>query len=512
MKRLAATVLAGVLAASALGAAPAGAEEAPVKEEWRSYWVDAFNPGIYNEEQVAKLVADAKDVGANALIVQTVRRYDCFCNDALYPRTGANIAPAPYDPLEAIIEAAHAEGIEVHAWVNVNTLWNAAAAPADPNHVYNTHGFDAEGVDRWLNKRYDGVEKVGNNSFVDPANPAVAEYIVDGIRSIQENYDVDGINLDYIRYPDYSVLDGGEFSNDWGYSDISLSRFHADTGRTDVPEPKDKQFSDWRRDQISNLVRKIYVNMYETDASDRLSINGITYAYGPSHYGSWEQARPYTAVLQDWYGWSLEGSIDTVTAMNYKRDWKEDQAEMFDTWNDFLVKTQEDSGRDMVSGPGVYLNDIDSSVQQARKVIDAGLGWSAYSYANVSIKATESRDQAVKDAERSELAARLRAEVLTGEAKVPEMTWKTNPTDGIVHGVMTIDGVPADQVEFTISGNGETRTVKTDGSGWFAALKLQPGRYKVKIADTSLVKGVRPQHVTVTAGGLTEVNQDFRGK
>lgn len=131
--------------------------ETPVDEQWRSYWVDAFNRGIYNDAQVEQLVEDAKDVGANALIVQTVRRYDCFCNDALYPRTGAFIDAEPYDPLEAIIEAAHAEGIEVHAWVNVNTLWNAATAPADPTHVYNTNGHDAEGVDRWLNKRSDGV-------------------------------------------------------------------------------------------------------------------------------------------------------------------------------------------------------------------------------------------------------------------------------------------------------------------------------------------------------------------
>lgn len=457
--------------------------------------MDAFNSGIYDQTQVEKLVDDAEAVGANALIVQTVRRYDCFCNDARYPRTDAAVAPAPFDPLEAIIEEAHEAGLEVHAWVNVGTMWNSAVAPTSPDHVYNAHGLAAQGADRWLNKRSDGVEKVGENMFIDPANPEAVEYFVDGIRSIQERYDVDGINLDYIRYPDYNITGGGEFVNDWGYSDVSLARFRAATGRTDVPKPADQEFSDWRRAQISNLVRKIYVSMYETDPSDRLSINGITYAYGPTHYGSFEQSRPYMNVMQDWRGWAEEGIIDTVTAMNYKREWKEDQEEMFSTWNDFIADTQRASGRDMVSGPALYLNDIPNSAQQAKEVTALGLGWSGYSYANVSIEATGSSEKAVKDAQRDAVAKALRSEVFADEARVPEMEWKTNPTDGILAGQLRIDGRPADQVALRVSGPGGVRTVRTDSDGWFAALKLAPGRYKVKIADTSSVRGVRPQHV-----------------
>lgn len=504
MKRLLFTVLAMMLALTGFGAPRAAADPTP---QWRSYWVDAFNPGIYDADQVAKLVADAKKANANALLVQTVRRFDCFCNDALYPRTGAAIAPAPFDPLAEIVAQGKAAGLEVHAWVNVTTLWNAAAAPADPSHVYNTNGFTASGDDRWLNKRSDGVEKVGNNSFIDPANPAVVDHIVEGIRSIQTNYDVDGINLDYIRYPDYNITDGGTFVNDWGYSDVSLRRFHEATGRTDVPAPTDEQFSQWRRDQVSALVRKIYVDMYDTDPSDRLSINGVTYAYGPDYYGSWEKTRPYSEVMQDWHGWSTEGIIDTVTAMNYKREWMPEQAIMFDTWNRFIAQTQADSGRTMVSGPALYLNELENSVQQAREVTDYGLGWSGYSYANVSLAATASTQSAVKDAERDALAAALTADLFAEETTVPEMTWKTTPVDGIIAGTLTIDGLPADQVTLTITANGprkETRTVTTDGSGWFAAVKLAPGRYRVQVADQDGLD-VRTAVVVVEAGAITDV-------
>src|SRR5690606_6471508 len=176
VRRILATAVAAALAATLSGAIPATAEpttaDAGPVEQWRSYWVDAFNPGIYTKEQVTKLIADAKKINANALIVQTARRYDCFCNRALYPRTDAAIAPAPYDPLDEVIRQAHAAGLEDHAWVNVSTLWNSATPPSSPDHVYNTHGFTAEGADRWLNKRVDGAEMVGNNTFIDPANPA----------------------------------------------------------------------------------------------------------------------------------------------------------------------------------------------------------------------------------------------------------------------------------------------------------------------------------------------------
>lgn len=504
MKRLVLSLLAVVLALTGFAAPRASAEPAP---QWRSYWVDAFNPGIYDAAQVAKLVADAKEVNANALLVQTVRRFDCFCNDALYPRTGAAIAPEPFDPLAEIVAQGHAAGLEVHAWVNVTTLWNAAAAPADPTHVYNTNGLTATGDDRWLNKRSDGAERIGNNTFVDPANPAVVEYIVEGIRSIQENYDIDGINLDYIRYPDYNITNGGTFVNDWGYSEVSLRRFHEATGRTDVPAPTDEQFSEWRRDQVSALVRKIYVDMVATDASDRLSVNGVSYAYGPSYYGSWEQTRPYSEVMQDWYGWSTEGIVDTVTVMNYKREWMPDQAIMFSTWNDFIAKTQSDAGRTMVSGPALYLNDISNSVQQAREVTELGLGWSGYSYANVSLAATASADPAVKDAERDALAAALTADLFAEPTDVPEMTWKTRPTQGIIAGTLTLDGKAWDQATLTITRNGkvkDTRTVTTDGTGWFAALKLEPGRYRVQLADKDGVD-VRTAVVVVRAGAITPV-------
>lgn len=501
MKRLLVPLLALLLALA--GLAPAASAQAAPAPQWRSYWVDAFGPGIYDAQQVSKLVADAKRVNANVLLVQAVRHFDCFCNASDYPRTHAAIAPAPFDPLAEIVKQGKAAGLQIHAWVNVTPLWNSAFVPPDPTHAYHAHGFAATGADRWLNKRFDGVEKVGNISFVDPANPAVVEAIVRGINSIQRNYDVDGINLDYVRYPDYNSRGN---VNDWGYSEVSLARFRAATGRTDVPAPADAQFAQWRRDQVSGLVRRIYVSMYDTDRADRLSINGVAYGYGPTT-GPWERSAPYAEVLQDWRGWAAEGIVDTVTAMNYKRESLPAQVTMFDTWNAYLARAQAETGRTMVSGPALYMNDIDQSLTQASEVVSLGLGWSGYSYANPSAVASASGSTAVKDAERDALADRLTAELFREKAPAPPMAWKDRPTDGILAGTVTAGGRPLDQgsVTITAAAGGATRTVRTDGSGWFAALGLEPGRYRVQVFDRAGSPG-RTAAVVVKAGAVTDAS------
>lgn len=481
----------------------AAARSEGVREQWRGYWVDAFNEGVYDAVEVSDLVAAATDVGANALVVQIGRRFDCFCNEAVYPRTDASIDPAPYDPLAEVIEQAHAAGLEVHAWVNATTLWNSATPPSSPRHAFNRHGLDARGRDRWLNKRVDGAELIGDNAFMDPANPDAVDYVVRAIGSITRNYDVDGINLDYIRYPDYSE---GEFSNDWGYSQTSLTRFAGETGRTGRPEPTDPAFSQWRRDQVSNLVRKIYLRMYRIDSSDRLSINGITYAYGPQTYGGWKQTRPYKNVLQDWKGWLEEGIIDTVTAMNYKREWMPDQARMFREWNRALANYRGD--RHVVSGPALYLNEIEDAVAQARQIDALPLdGWMGYSYANASKTATASSDPAVKDAERAALAAALREDVFTEDAVVPEMTWKSDPSTGHLSGTVRAPRRGADQLDVLVAPLGRTpghkRIVRTDGSGWFGAVDLAPGRYRVTVVERG--SHTRAERVRVRVGTVARI-------
>ncbi|MER7459321.1 family 10 glycosylhydrolase [Micromonospora sp. NPDC126480] len=511
-RRVLAALTATVLALSMASPANA-APETGSTQQWRSYWVDAFNEGIYTPAQVTKLVQDAKKINANALIVQIARRYDCFCNRALYPRTDAAIAPAPYDPLDEVIAQGHAAGLEVHAWVNVNTMWNSATPHSSPEHVFNKHGRSATGADRWLNKRHDGLELMGANAYMDPANPGAVNYIVEAIQSIVREYDVDGVNLDYVRYPDFNST---TTHSDWGYSETSLARFRAATGRTDTPLPSDPQFSDWRRTQMTNLVRKIYLGMWEVDPRARLSMDGITYAFGPQTMGGWEKTRPYAEVLQDWKGWLAEGIMDTVVAMNYKRDWMPDQKQMYDEWTEVLADWQGD--RQAVIGPALYLNDIPHSVEQARRALtptaagNTAAGWSGYSYANPT-RAGVGQPLSVRDAERDRLAEALTTgpdALFADEAAVPVMPWKATPDEGHVSGRLALGtGAPLDQATVTLrplTTGGAPIVRRTDGDGWFGFVHLRPGTYLVQVDLPHRVVGPPVAVAQVRAGTIATVD------
>ncbi|WP_049565505.1 family 10 glycosylhydrolase [Streptomyces sp. SBT349] len=513
MRRILPALLAclGLLGGSLVAAGPAAAQDAGnPPEQWRSYWVDAFNEGIYTPDQVTALIDDALAVNANALIVQTARRYDCFCNRALYPRTDAAIDPAPYDPLDEVIAQAHAAGLEVHAWVNVNTMWNSATAPTSPEHVFNQHGPSAQGAERWLNRKADGTELVGANAYIDPGHPAAVEYIVAGIQSIAREYDVDGINLDYIRYPDGSAQ---TTHSDWGYNEVSLARFQRATGRTDVPAPADGQWGDWRRDQVTNLVRRVYLGLWEVDPTARLSMDAITYGFGPQSVGGWESTRTYAEVLQDWAGWLDEGIMDTVVTMNYKREWQPDQARMFAEWSEFLADAQGD--RQAVNGPALYLNSVDDSLRQVDRALaetpagNTATGWSGYSYASPSLDSAANG----ADAERRRLAEALTTgpdAPFAEEAEVPAMGWKARPGEGHVTGELALrDGTALDGAEVTLTPlrpGGEEVTQRADGTGWFGFAHVDPGVYLVRADLPRGVVGAPLTVVRVERGAIAEAD------
>ncbi|MDQ6858682.1 MAG: family 10 glycosylhydrolase, partial [Chloroflexota bacterium] len=199
---LAALACAGPARAAGTTVDPNIAPVAAAGGQLRAFWVDAFGDGLYTQAQIDQLVTDVKSANMNAIVAQVVRRGDCLCNRSSLPRAAyAGVAPAPFDPLQSLIDAAHAQGIQVHAWIITTGVWQGPAAPADPSHAYNQHGPATTGAANWIDYRSDGASNLTNEYFIDPGHPDAAAYIVNIATSIARSYNVDGINLDRIRYP-----------------------------------------------------------------------------------------------------------------------------------------------------------------------------------------------------------------------------------------------------------------------------------------------------------------------
>ena len=505
---------------------PGAPQARAAQSEFRAFWVDAFGEGIFNEAQIDKLVAATKAANLNALVVQVGRRGDCFCNRAMMPRTQAAISPRPYDPLDSLIAKAHAEGIQVHAWIITTAIWNSATAPLDPTHVYNQHGPSKTGSDNWISLRYDGANRAGVDYLLDPGHPDAADYMVRMYTSVAANYDIDGLNFDRVRLPDQNLAAYPGVSA-WGYNPVALGRFQQLTGRTDTPRPDDAQWLSWRREQITNIVRKVYVETYAIKPQLAISADTITYGYGPvSVPGGWEATRTYREVLQDWRGWMQEGILDLNIPMNYKREHfttePNNQRRMYLEWNEFARDHQ--YARDVVIGAAIYLNLVENSVIQVRKALtpnangNSAIGWIGYSYRSpdclsVAPFCGPSRST---DASRAELTRALTQPseydtvlppVFSSPATVPTMPWKTAPTRGHLAGtVTTTTGTAIDQILVELL-DPETDALLisrlTDGLGYVAFVDVVPGRYKVFVPDDSRVTGKRVELVDVSVGAVT---------
>ena len=446
-------------------------------------------------------------------MAQVVRRGDCLCLRAGLPLTpGVTTA---FDPLQALITAAHAQGIEVHAWVIATAMWNSTTPPTDPNHVFNLHGPLAAGRDNWVILRSDGQGKLNDDWLLDPGHPDAAAWVANMALSIVRNYDVDGINLDRIRYPDGNL---GTNVPSWGYNATSVARFKAETGRSDTPTNSDPQWTQWRRDQITSIVRRIYLEATALRPRIRVSADVITYGNGPATLGSWEATRAYAEQLQDWRGWLREGILDTAMLMNYKRDTlvtePNNQRRMFDEWAEFAKDNQ--YRRSSAIGTALYLNDIASSVSQARRAVapsgagNTAVGWVGYSYRTPDTLADAGTRTAA--ASRAELVKGLTAPssydgtvpaVFADTPAVPAMSWKTQPIFGHLRGMaLATDGTPlADTVVHLIDRQTgfAVRDARTDATGWFGFVDLVADTYRV-VTESSRVAGGVLGDATVVAG------------
>ena len=135
---------------------------------------------------------------------------------------------AGFDPLKTWISEAHKRGIKVHIWFQSFYVGNE---PPENNStsILSVHP-------EWGNKTRQYADSYGatkslsehNGYFLDPANPCVQEFLEDLITEIITDYKPDGINLDYIRYPNSNPK---SIASSWGYSEYARSAFMARYGK-----------------------------------------------------------------------------------------------------------------------------------------------------------------------------------------------------------------------------------------------------------------------------------------
>ena len=130
-----------------------------------------------------------------------------------------------YDPLKLACEEAHRCGLELHAWVNVMPAWRGKTPPKNPDQLYNAHPewfwYDQHGNRQALCSFYVSLN---------PCLPEVRKYLVDVFYDLVSRYDVDGLHMDYIRFPNEPPATPKGSGLDYPYDAGTLALYRQDTG------------------------------------------------------------------------------------------------------------------------------------------------------------------------------------------------------------------------------------------------------------------------------------------
>lgn len=322
------------------------------RTEVRAAWVTAWGAGIHTPKQLDGTLEAASQAGLNTLLIQVRKVADAYYESEIEPR-GNNIEPG-FDPLAATLERAHKKDIKIHAWINALRVWRDKSLPVDSSHVIMRHP-------EWVNKRSDGALRNDEGHYLDPGIPEVREYVASVAEDIARRYKVDGIHLDYIRYPGL----------DWGYSELALKHYRADTGEKGTPKPTDPKWQSWRRDQVTKLVSLIRNRVKAVRPNAILTAATISWMDCPTDFRS---ATPYKQVYQDWKRWMSEGLLDANVPMNYRIESNPKSAKQFRDW---LVGYKKwGAGKPIYVGIGAHNNSASDVLKEIEAVEKAGMaGW-----------------------------------------------------------------------------------------------------------------------------------------
>ncbi len=199
-------LLTGCLSSGAPTPASYASQSSPASE-LRGLWVTRW--GYKTPDDVRRTLHAAADANFNAVFLQVRGTFDALYASPIEPRsalqTGTLGQDPGWDPLAVAVEVAHARGLELHAYLNTFPLWRGTEPPtaADPAHAWSAHPD-------WVLAPAGGEPMALNDGYVfaNPAHAGVRERVAAVAADIDRRYDVDGIHLDYIRYPGRGVYQG----------------------------------------------------------------------------------------------------------------------------------------------------------------------------------------------------------------------------------------------------------------------------------------------------------------
>ena len=299
--------------------------------DWPHSYSQSSRSAEKQKKELCSILDQLKKAKINTVLIQTRIRGTMIYPSSYEPWDGC-LSGFPgkspgYDALQFATDECHKRGMEIHAWIVTIPVgkWDALGCKS-------------------LRRRFPGlIQKIDADGYMNPEDARTGDYLADICREITHHYDIDGIHLDYIRYPETWKL-----------------RVSREQGR----------------EYITSIVSKIHDAVKAEKPWVKMSCSPIGKYDDLSRYWShgWNA---YTKVCQDAQGWLKDGLMDELFPMMYFRN---------EQFFPFAINWRErDYGKIVAPGLGIYfldpkegkwdIKDVTSEMYHLRNI---GLGYAFF--------------------------------------------------------------------------------------------------------------------------------------
>ncbi len=274
--------------------------------EGRAIWLDRGSiVEAGSPDRLRQLIRRIAASGFNTIYFETIN-----AGYPIYPSRIIEQNPLTrgWDPLEVAVDEAHKQGVELHAWVWVFAVGNIrhnkilGQPNAFPGPILSRPDMATEAL---KGKQGELVLSGQHEYWLSPASTKARNFLISYFSEIVSNYDVDGLQLDYIRYPFQKP------NEPMGLEMVSANRFMLETGlNLDQPsEYLNKAWAAWKAFQVTTFVKDL---TYQTKRiKPDLKISAAVFPIARN--------KRMSMIQQDWETWVRNGWVETLSPMAYSR-------------------------------------------------------------------------------------------------------------------------------------------------------------------------------------------------
>lgn len=280
----------------------------PYREnELKGVWI---RPTERSPEEIVRTVEKLKNIGINNIFLETY-----FHGKTIYPSdvlasynvTNQREEFVGFDPLRVWVDECHKRNIKVNIWFETFYVGNQPPESNEKN-IIKVHP-DWANTTKAAYASSTAVASLSehNGYFIDPANPEVQKYLLSLLNEIITNYHPDGINLDYIRYPQSIAAKFASYDmSNWGYTQYARNEFKGLYGMDPIELKYNNDGWDlwarYRQDKVTKFVTEVK----KITSCNNILLTAVVFP---------DRQKAIETKMQDWRTWSLNNLVDGFTPL-----------------------------------------------------------------------------------------------------------------------------------------------------------------------------------------------------